>query len=758
MSQPQTSPANEVDLSNCDREPIHIPGSVQGHGCLLVLSAGDAGDLVIQQASENCSEFFAMPLERILGGQCDEVLGTELERDLRNELRLKRGTQSNRFLRSARLASGADVEIITHSVKGMLIAEFERVESKVEQNLLNTTIINVVAQLEVLNNIPDLARATTREFSALTGFDRILLYSFDEQGTGTVIAEECKGSLPSMLYLRFPATDIPQQARQLYVQNRVRIIPDVDYTPSTIVSRDAEGEPLDLTHSVLRSVSPVHREYMRNMGTASSMSFSLVIDGKLWGMISCHNATAKTVPYVVRSGCDVLARIVAAQISAHTRGADYSEAIRLKAIERDLLTYMALEEKYIDGITNHPEKVLALVNATGAAFILDDTCVLMGETPSESQVKLISDWVAKQPDHEFIATDHLASLFPLAQAFADTASGLLSISLSQVHKFQILWFRPEVLRTVHWAGEPDSETKRSGGTVQINPRNSFAAWSETVRQRSASWTRVELEAVQDFRNAVLLIVLRRAEELAEMTAELEFTNKELEAFSYSVSHDLRAPFRHISGFAELLMSDEAERLSDRGKQYLSRIGQSAKFAGELVDSLLNFSQIARTRLDMRPISMASLVKEVWDDVISQELQGRHVEMHLGELPTVEGDLNLLRQVWRNLLSNAAKYTRMRNEARVDVKAHREHAHYVFSVCDNGVGFDNRYVHKLFGAFQRLHRVEEFEGTGIGLANVRRIVGRHGGNTWAEGRLNEGACFYFSFPVPEPHRGPNEDPK
>jgi len=225
-----------------------------------------------------------------------------------------------------------------------------------------------------------------------------------------------------------------------------------------------------------------------------------------------------------------------------------------------------------------------------------------------------------------------------------------------------------------------------------------------------------------------------------------------------VSHDLRAPFRHISGFAELLMTDEAERLSDRGKQYLSRIGQSAKFAGELVDSLLNFSQIARTRLDMRPISMPSLVKEVWDDVVAQELQGRHVEMHLGELPTVEGDLNLLRQVWRNLLSNAAKYTRTRAEARVDVQAHREHANYIFSVCDNGVGFDNRYVHKLFGAFQRLHRVDEFEGTGIGLANVRRIVGRHGGNTWAQGRLNEGACFYFSFPVPEPHTGPNENPK
>jgi light-regulated signal transduction histidine kinase (bacteriophytochrome) len=234
-----------------------------------------------------------------------------------------------------------------------------------------------------------------------------------------------------------------------------------------------------------------------------------------------------------------------------------------------------------------------------------------------------------------------------------------------------------------------------------------------------------------------------------MAAELEFTNKELEAFSYSVSHDLRAPFRHISGFAELLLTDEAERLSERGRRYVERISQSAQFAGQLVDSLLNFSRIARTRLETRPVAMTALVKEVWDDVVAQELQGRTVEFTCGTLPTIEGDVQLLRQVWRNLLSNAAKYTRGRNPAQVNVTAHRDHANYIFAIHDNGVGFDNRYVHKLFGAFQRLHRAEEFEGTGIGLANVRRIIARHGGQTWAEGKLNEGASFYFSLPVPKP---------
>lgn len=747
MSSLEPIQTSEVNLSNCDLEPIHIPGSVQGHGCVVVLAPNTEGNLIIEQVSENTALYLQMPLEKLLGAACKDVFGAELESAFQDELAAKRDSHSNHYLRSFQLGSGMEMEIITHSLNRVLVAEFERIDGQVNQNILNTTIVNVVAQLETFKQISELGHAVTREIRSLTGFDRVLLYSFDEAGNGTVIGEDRNENLPTMLHLRFPATDIPQQARKLYVQNRVRIIPDVDYTPSPLVARSESVAPLDMTFSILRSVSPVHREYMRNMGTAASMSISIVIDGKLWGMVSCHNMTPKTVPYLVRSACDVLTRIVAAQISAHARASDYAEAIRLKAIERDLLTYMALEEKYLDGITNHPEKVLALTKANGAAFVLDEACVLMGDTPSESQVRMIADWLATRESPEVFATDHLCEHMVTAEAFKDTASGLLAISLSQVHRFQILWFRPEILRSVHWAGEPQAKEEHNQGQFDINPRKSFASWSELVRNHGEPWTSVELDAARDFRNAVLLIVLRRAEELADMAAELEFSNKELEAFSYSVSHDLRAPFRHISGFAELLLTDESERLTEKGRRYLERISQSAQFAGQLVDSLLNFSQIARTKLDFRPISSNALVREVWDDVVSQELQGRTVEFTCSALPEVEGDIQLLRQVWRNLLSNAAKYTRTRSPGRVAVSAHRDHAQFIFCIRDNGVGFDNRYSHKLFGAFQRLHRVEEFEGTGIGLANVRRIVARHGGQTWAEGKLNQGASFYFSLPVP-----------
>jgi chemotaxis family two-component system sensor kinase Cph1 len=741
-------PISSVNLNNCDREPIHIPGSIQAHGFLLVFVHSPEDSLVVVQASQNAAEWLDKPVRAILGGTCAELFGEELSGELRQEFHARPDSRANHYLRRIQLDTGHSMELITHSLGDRLVVEFERVEQSVSSERLNKTIVNVVAQLETIRGIEQLAGTIAAEIRTLTGFDRVLLYSFDDEGHGTVIAEDNNGNLPSMLHLRFPATDIPQQARRLYLLNRMRIIPDVDYEPSPLLAADSSEGPMDMTYCVLRSVSPVHREYMRNMGTAASMSFSVVVEGKLWGMISCHHATPLCVPYVVRSGCDVLTRIVATQISAYDRAAGFSEAIRLKAVERDLLTYMTLEDKYVDGLTNHPDKVIALTQSMGAAFVLDETCWLMGETPNEAAVRMIADWLRDTGKPDLFATDHLASHLPAAEGFSDTVSGLLAISLSQVHRFQILWFRPEMIRTVHWAGEPRKRVTEADGMIRIDPRHSFEGWSERVRRRSAAWSAVEIEAARDFRNAMLFIVLRRAEELADMAAELEFTNKELEAFSYSVSHDLRAPFRHISGFAELLLIDESDKLSDKGRRYIEKITQSAQFAGVLVDSLLNFSQIARTKLEMRPVSMEQLVREVWDDVVSQELRGRAADFSCGSLPLVEGDVHLLRQVWRNLLSNAVKYTSRRDGARIEVSAHRDQQQYIFSVRDNGVGFDNRYAHKLFGAFQRLHRVEEFEGTGIGLANVRRIIGRHGGQTWAEGKLNAGAVFFFSLPVPE----------
>jgi light-regulated signal transduction histidine kinase (bacteriophytochrome) len=236
--------------------------------------------------------------------------------------------------------------------------------------------------------------------------------------------------------------------------------------------------------------------------------------------------------------------------------------------------------------------------------------------------------------------------------------------------------------------------------------------------------------------------------VTERTAELEDANKELEAFSYSVSHDLRAPLRHIEGFVEILVSNKAGSLDDDSGQYLRTIAASAKQMGRLIDDLLTFSRTARAELRKTEISVADLVKTVIRD-LGPDVENRQVQWIVKDLPKVEADPALLRQVMVNLISNALKYTRTRKQAKIEIGASASATEHVIFVRDDGVGFDMRYAHKLFGVFQRLHRTADFEGTGIGLANVRRIIHRHGGHTWAEGELDKGATFYFSLPKTKP---------
>jgi light-regulated signal transduction histidine kinase (bacteriophytochrome) len=386
---------------------------------------------------------------------------------------------------------------------------------------------------------------------------------------------------------------------------------------------------------------------------------------------------------------------------------------------------------------------MLLAGAQGVAIITDEQCWCRGVTPGDEEVKALFAWLSQNHQEDVFATDNLSALFAPAKAYIDKASGLLSISISKMYSSYILWFRPEQVQTVKWSGNPQKAVKEEAGTLRLHPRASFDIWKETVRERSIAWDQSEVEAVKELRNAILGIVLRRAEELAALADELKRTNKELEAFSYSVSHDLRAPFRHIVGFSELLKKESAD-LSDRGKRYVETIIESAYTAGTLVDNLLRFSQMGRTALRPRRVDVNQMVIETREK-LSAEAEGRRIEWKVDELHPVIADPVLIRLVFDNLLDNAVKYTRPRDPARIEIGSRRENGEVIFFVRDNGVGFDMKYIDKLFGVFQRLHRIEDFEGTGIGLANVRRIVERHGGRSWAEAELGRGATFYVALP-------------
>ncbi len=736
----------EIDLTACEREAIHIPGSIQPHGILFALSRPD---MILTHVSANAASVFGIEPLSLLKRPFREAMpeiAAALEADLAGPIPL--GT--SRFTRAitVKAATGeAAFDVVLSRSDGHVIIELEAVADDAVSSIdmLYPTLRGFVEELHGASTIDRLCQLAAQDIRRLTGFDRVLVYRFDKQWNGTVIAEDRNDALPSYLDLRFPASDIPAQARELYRRNRLRIIPDADYTPVPIQSHDPA--PLDLSDSVLRSVSPVHLEYMRNMGTPASMSISILRDGALWGLISCHNSSPRRVSLPVRSACDFLTQIFAMQLEARENTALADNRVRLGAVQARLLAYMAGESFFIDGLVSHPEDLMLLAGAQGAAIVTDERCWRLGVTPGESEVRALCAWLAENYQDDVFATDRLADLLPEAEPYAAKASGLLSISISKMRSSYILWFRPEIVETVKWGGNPEKPVREEAGTLRLHPRRSFEIWKETVRGRSVPWDRSEIEAVKELRNAIVGIVLRRAEELAALADELSRSNKELEAFSYSVSHDLRAPFRHIVGYSELLKKQEWSELSDKGKRYIDTIIESAYMAGTLVDNLLRFSQMGRTALKPRPVDTAELVEEIRHR-LTAEAGGRRIEWKIGALPNIVADPVLIRLVFENLLDNAVKYSRTRDTSRIEVGSYRENGEIVFFVRDNGVGFDMKYADKLFGVFQRLHRMEEFEGTGIGLANVRRIVERHAGRSWAEAQPEKGATFYFALPENE----------
>jgi two-component system, chemotaxis family, sensor kinase Cph1 len=724
----------------CAREPIHQPGFIQPHGALLVL---DRNSLEIVQASANATAFFGYELGR--GKQADVFFSENIPLSSRLRDWLAGGEL---FYRDLVFLADHRFHVSGHATAQGILLEFEvALAEPPRSGGLHHRLHRLLDVIEPLDNITHIAEAAAAEVATLCGFDRVMTYRFAEDGSGVVLAEVSADGERRYFDLRFPASDIPAQARRLYVANRLRLITDVDYRPVPLDPplSPLDGRELDMSLGALRSVSPVHLEYLRNMGVRASMSVSLVIDGELWGLIACHHDEPRMISPRVRAACEMTGRVVAQRIGVRLRMAEAAERLALSRTGTRLLTYLARSET-LDGALGHsPEAWLHIAGAGGCAVLLQGAVQSWGETPPREEVAILGQWLRARPVDTVYETDCLSAAFPSAAAYSGHASGLLAISISQLHASYIMWFRPEVERTLRWAGEP-SKSVEGGGEIPptLHPRHSFAEWRQKVAQRSAPWRTAEIESAREFRHAVIGLVLRQAETRAGMAAALERTNAELESFSYSVSHDLRAPFRHIIGFAELLGQREG-KLDATSRRYLDTITDSALAAGHLVDDLLSFSRLGRAQLAVSPIDMGKLVREVLRS-LEGALKGRDINMEIGDLPPTFGDAALLRQALLNLIDNAVKYSHGRSPAHILIDGKTVEGRAIYRVVDNGAGFDMSYAGKLFGVFQRLHGAEQFEGTGIGLALTKRIIERHGGKISAAARPDEGATFTFELPA------------
>ncbi|SIQ49345.1 GAF domain-containing protein [Pseudacidovorax sp. RU35E] len=716
-----------VTLENCDREPIHVPGSIQSHGALLAFDPGRR----LAYCSVNARQFIGAGLLRtgevpgadwaaafpVLAKALDDAL-----RDADPQLSLQHEVHWD----------GRTADLLVHRSGDLVVLELEARDAADEQVLgyalkAHRTIDRLKRQPDI-DTLLQTAASAVRE---LTGFDRVMAYRFLPDGSGEVVAEDRQEVLEPFAGRRYPASDIPAQARRLYLVNTLRLIADVD-APAIPVERwiGRAGE-LDMSHCVLRSVSPIHIEYLRNMGVRASMSISIVVEGELWGMIACHHQAPRLVPYAIRMACDVLAQVLAANVQS-LLARKRARAAEMGAQLRAQVTQAALHgDELLAALAPLVQPIAQAFDAQAVVLAQEGKLVVHGDLHHEIAAGLVQSLQNMPlPERDLVVTHALKHGLPPPAPVTGPWCGLLGLRFDAAQNGWVLVLRKEQIETINWGGKPDKEYATGPNGPRLTPRGSFDLWKQEVRGTSAPWTEFEQDLARQ-----LLDELVRAH--SNRLAEMHRARTQLLAM---LGHDLRDPLQSISMAARVL--EKGGQASDAPSARLGqRIQSSSSRMARLIAQVLDASRLqAQLGLQIRrmPVDLARLLEDLLDETIVaypgvRLLKDIPVALH------AEADPDRMAQLFGNLLSNA-RHHGLAGEP-VTVRLLEEGAQVRFEVLNRAPPIAPELVADLFSAFKRAAQpnTRNKGGLGLGLHIAEAIAREHGGDIQYEYRDGQ-VCF------------------
>lgn len=788
--QSKFTPASLATLEECSEASVYAPGSIQPHGILLLLQEPT---LKVLQVSENVEQFFGISATALLGQPLQRLFSRTQVKRIAGFLQQDDVERCNPFELKARakisLPGSSELGNLEgrsraqtfrstlHRTTNALILELEPQLSTEKIHFIQFyyRLQFAILNLRSATSLSELVAILAREVKGMTGFDRVMIYRFEADDHGVVIAEEKESHLESYLGLHYPATDIPAPSRKLFCRNWMRMIPDVHYTPAPLIPTDhpLTAMPTDLSDCVLRGVHPAHIEYLQNMGVAGSLTISLIDDKRLWGLIACHHYSPRFLDYETRKTCEFLGQFASIEL-VHQQEQDLSHyRNQVRAIQDSFQQAFLRQPNFIQQVlTQHAVQLLDLVHAEGVAIALDQQISLIGQTPPLEEVQALLNWLPQFNQHEIYLTNCLARLYPSARAFKDTASGILTISIVLHQKsYHLLWFRPEQLQMVHWAGDPHGAVCiGSDGEKRLTPRKSFALWKEIVQETSLPWKSAEIEAALLLRNTLMLAVLEFSQAALEHAAEqAAIANRAKSQFLAKMSHELRTPLNAILGFTQVM--NRSPNTPTEFQEHLAIINRSGEHLLALINDVLEMSRIEAGQLVLTEsyFNLHRLLRSVYD-LFALEASQKGLTLSFAADQSVPryvcSDEAKLRQILINLISNAIKFTaqgsvRVRFRAETTETSKQGCTCYpnssapchqlilFFEVEDTGCGIDSHDWASIFEAFMQTDLGRHAQGTGLGLSISRQFARLMGGDITVQSTVNQGSTFTCHVALHQP---------
>jgi light-regulated signal transduction histidine kinase (bacteriophytochrome) len=746
-----------INITNCEAESIHIPGSIQSCGYLLALNKTDN---IIQYCSENCTTIFNKSLSQILGKPLSEFFKKE---DVDSFVAYSAKTEEA-VMPFAFTLGNQTFHITAFSTKENVVMEFEPLsQDGLELPDLFFQTKRFAYSTEIADNLQMLCQDVADETRKITGYDRVMIYRFDKDYNGQVFAESKIDNIEPYLGLNYPQSDIPAQSRDFFLRNPMRMIADVHLpnVPLYALDENADNKSIDLTLSVLRSSSPIHIQYLINMGVGGTFTIALINQGKLWGVIACHHFAPKHIPYHVRLAAQLQGIFLSSQIDVRQVADEFELVKQTEKKLDDLQKIMSgseqslAEEQTLIQLKN-------LLNADAVVISYKENFYKYGLLPQDEKLNDLMNWLYTSADKVGFEISKLAEIYPQAADLGNKVAGLVYFRIGKQAKNGIAWIRQEAEKTVNWGGNPSEAVKLDVANQSLTPRKSFTLWKESVKGQSATWQKPEIKAASVICSYIqhqFHLVEMQAEEIRYLTLneKLQKANQELANVNWISTHDLKEPLRKIQMYASIILEKHQTDIPEMVKTNLLRMQSSAARMQNLIDALLSYTKLINEEKKLENSDLNIILEEIQAE-LKENIEEKSGSLQWGNLPVIKGVTFLMRQLFENLINNSLKFTKegrppvisISNQL-IDEKTMKnnwsniKHDYHKITVADNGVGFNPVYKKDLFKMFQRFHG-QQYTGSGIGLSICQKIAEAHGGFIDADGEEGKGATFNIYIPV------------